>query len=356
MRSAAVLLALPLLGFPLALPAQAGLKDPTQFVPRAEVAVGYQFLHTNAPPSGCNCFGTNGAFASVAVKYKYWLSFAGEVTGSHANNISSLGQNLTLTSFTAGPRVTFRGSRLVYFGQALVGGAHASDSYFPTASSYTTSSTSFAISAGGGIDYNIGHRFAIRPVEVQYLHTSFPNGVNDSENHLLIGAGLVLKFHGRYALPHVDAPPPPPSPPPPPPVVEPPTEPAGPTSPPPPPPAPVATQAAFHEHVKDAYFDYNSATLRSDTLQAIANAAAYLQLHPDIHVLVGGYADERGTQEYNLVLGEQRATAARNALVQAGLPADRITIVSYGKGVQVCTATAETCFQQNRRAAFLMNP
>lgn len=357
MRSSASLLALALLGASPALHAQTGSKDPTQFIPRAEVAVGYQFAHTNAPPSGCQCFGLNGGFASLAVKYKYWLSFAGEVSGSHANGISSLGQNLTLTTFAAGPRVTFRGKRLVYFGQVLAGGAHASDSYFPSSSGAKPTATSFAFTSGGGVDFNLNHRLAIRPIEVQYLHTQFPNGVNDRENHLLIGAGLVVKFHGRYALPHVQAEPAPAPPPPPPPDPDP-VPPAAPApAEPPSSQAPTApTESEFHENVPDALFDYNTAVLRPDALRSVATAAAWLSDHPQVRITIGGYADERGTAEYNLALAQQRADAAHDALVQAGIAPERLQVRSYGKGAQVCSARDEGCFQLNRRAAFQKMP
>ncbi|MBA2677320.1 MAG: OmpA family protein, partial [Ktedonobacteraceae bacterium] len=67
-----------------------------------------------------------------------------------------------------------------------------------------------------------------------------------------------------------------------------------------------------------------------------------------------GYADQRGSIGYNLTLGEQRANAARNALIAGGIDANRLEIISYGKNGQICTAGNETCWQQNRRAAFAM--
>lgn len=93
---------------------------------------------------------------------KNWLSIAGEFTGGHANNISLLGQNLTLMTYMAGPRVSHPGHRLVPFGQVLFGGAHGSDSYFPTFTSSTSSASSWALSSGGGLDVNLTRRFAIR--------------------------------------------------------------------------------------------------------------------------------------------------------------------------------------------------
>lgn len=192
---------LAILGLPSA-QAQAGPTDPAPFVSRYTVALGYSNIRANAPPADCGCFDMNGGFASASYNLKYWLSAAAEVNGGHANNISSLGQNLTLTTYTAGPRITFRETRAVPFAQILFGAAHGSDSYFPTGSTSTTSATSFAFSTGGGVDFHLNHRFAIRPIEAQYLRTYLPNGTNNGQNHLLLGAGIVLQLRGRYAEPH----------------------------------------------------------------------------------------------------------------------------------------------------------
>ena len=82
------------------------------------------------------------------------------------------------------------------------------------------------------------------------------------------------------------------------------------------------------------------------------NAARYLDAHPAIKVLIGGYCDDRGSAEYNITLGENRANAARTALVSAGVSATRIRVISYGKERQFCTEENETCWQENRRAQF----
>jgi peptidoglycan-associated lipoprotein len=112
------------------------------------------------------------------------------------------------------------------------------------------------------------------------------------------------------------------------------------------------TDSAFHAAVQDALFDYDSFDLRPDARQAAAGAAAYLASHPDVKVLVAGYCDERGSVEYNLALGENRANAAKSALVNAGVASTRIRVVSYGKEKQMCTESTEACWQQNRRAQF----
>ena len=114
----------------------------------------------------------------------------------------------------------------------------------------------------------------------------------------------------------------------------------------------MGSDAVFHQNVADIFFDYDSATLRAEGEASAAKAAAYLVAHPAIHIVIGGYCDDRGSAEYNLALGENRANSAKTALVNAGVPAGRIRVVSYGKEKQFCSEETETCWQQNRRAQF----
>ena len=115
------------------------------------------------------------------------------------------------------------------------------------------------------------------------------------------------------------------------------------------------TDSAFHAAVQDAFFDYDSYDLRPDAKQAVAQAAAFLTKHPTIHVVVGGYCDDRGSAEYNLALGENRANSAKTALVTAGIAANRVRVVSYGKERQFCAEETDVCWQENRRAQFTID-
>jgi peptidoglycan-associated lipoprotein len=114
-------------------------------------------------------------------------------------------------------------------------------------------------------------------------------------------------------------------------------------------------QAEFAANVQDAFFDYDSYELRPDAQVAAAKAASYLVSHPDIRLVIGGYCDERGSAEYNLALGENRANAAKTALTNAGVAPARIRVVSFGKEKQFCTEETEACWQENRRAQFLLD-
>lgn len=128
---------------------------------------------------------------------------------------------------------------------------------------------------------------------------------------------------------------------------------------PPAPPAPVATasdEEMFNQNVKDAFFDYDKADIRPDAQQALMADAAFLQQHPNIRFTIEGHCDERGSTEYNLGLGDRRASAAKAFLVQQGVSADRIRTISYGKEKPFCTEHTEQCWQQNRRGHFVYQP
>ena len=125
------------------------------------------------------------------------------------------------------------------------------------------------------------------------------------------------------------------------------------TPPPAPPPQPTATEEEmFGQNIKDVYFDYDKYDIRPDQQTALQGNAQWLAQHPNVRFTVEGHCDERGSTEYNLALGDNRATAVKNALVQAGVSADRIRTISYGKEKPFCTESNEQCWQQNRRGHF----
>lgn len=122
--------------------------------------------------------------------------------------------------------------------------------------------------------------------------------------------------------------------------------------------APVNTMTAeeeFKSNVQDIFYDYDTYDIRSDAQSTLSHDATYLVSHPNVKVVIGGYCDERGSNEYNLALGQNRADAAKKALVAAGIAADRIRVVSYGKEKPFCSESTEECWQQNRRAGFTMD-
>ena len=117
----------------------------------------------------------------------------------------------------------------------------------------------------------------------------------------------------------------------------------------------MGSESAFHAAVQDVFFGYDSYEVSADSETSISTASRYLNSHPAIKLLIGGYCDDRGSAEYNITLGENRANAAREALVNAGVAPGRIRVVSYGKERQFCTDETESCWQQNRRAQFMID-
>ena len=104
----------------------------------------------------------------------------------------------------------------------------------------------------------------------------------------------------------------------------------------------------------DAYFDYDKADLRSDARTALNNNSSELRSllkeFPSTKFVIEGNCDERGSAEYNLALGDRRAKAAQEFLVQIGVPAERLSTISYGQERPLCTDHNENCWQKNRRA------
>jgi len=102
------------------------------------------------------------------------------------------------------------------------------------------------------------------------------------------------------------------------------------------------------------YFDYDSAAIRGDARAPMDANASWLKKFPTAKILVEGHCDERGTEEYNLALGEKRAKAAQDYLLSLGIGADRIKIISYGKSQPINPGHDESAWQMNRRAQFLI--
>jgi peptidoglycan-associated lipoprotein len=113
--------------------------------------------------------------------------------------------------------------------------------------------------------------------------------------------------------------------------------------------------ADFRTHIKDIFFDYDKFAIRGSEEQALSQDAAYLANHPNVKVVIGGYCDERGSDEYNLALGQNRASDTKKALVNDGVAENRIRIISYGKEKPFCSQSTESCWQENRRAGFSMD-
>jgi len=128
------------------------------------------------------------------------------------------------------------------------------------------------------------------------------------------------------------------------------------SAPPPPPqqqPTGPSIDELFLKEVRDAFFDFNKADIRADAREALGKTAEFLRNHPEVKATIEGHCDERGSTEYNLVLGDRRAAAVKNYLVQLGISADRLTTTSLGKERPFCTESNEECWQRNRVGHFV---
>lgn len=183
---------------------------------------------------------------------------------------------------------------------------------------------------------------------------------------LLVAAMLVAQLAACHKKP---APQPAPPPPPPPAVVQ-----QTPPPPPPPPPKPVPQPPApprvpsddevfaaktiadlnRERPLADAYFAYDKADLNDAARAALDKNADWLRRWASTRVTVEGHSDSRGTNEYNLALGERRASAVRDYLIGLGIPTARISIVSKGEEDPVCKEEVESCWSQNRRGHFVI--
>jgi len=116
--------------------------------------------------------------------------------------------------------------------------------------------------------------------------------------------------------------------------------------------APVIEKPLFE--LKDALFDFDRYDIRADARAILDSIASWFDKNRGINILIEGHCDDRGTNEYNLALGEKRAIAARNYLVSKGIAPSRMSTVSYGEEKPACTEQNEDCWQRNRRAHFVV--
>jgi peptidoglycan-associated lipoprotein len=178
---------------------------------------------------------------------------------------------------------------------------------------------------------------------------------------LALGCALAAAAGCHKSVPQATPAPPPPVPP---------TRPQEPPPPPPPPsppapapaPRPLSDDEIFARksldeltrELSDVYFDLDLSEVRSDARSSLQKDADWLKRWTSTQVTIEGHCDSRGSSEYNLALGSRRAAAVKDYLVNLGVPANRVTVVSKGKEQPFCTEESESCWQQNRRGHFLV--
>ena len=108
--------------------------------------------------------------------------------------------------------------------------------------------------------------------------------------------------------------------------------------------------------LKDIFFDFDRADLRTDARDTLKANADWLKGNPSSRIEIEGHCDDRGTNEYNLALGAKRAQAAKDYLATLGISGERLSTISYGAEIPVCKDQTEDCWRQNRRARFVIVP
>jgi len=114
-------------------------------------------------------------------------------------------------------------------------------------------------------------------------------------------------------------------------------------------------KAALEAGLQDVFFGYDQWTMSNAAMESLNHDAGYLKEHPGTVLKIEGHCDERGTTDYNMVLGDKRAKAARAYLIEAGVSPKQVAIVSFGKERPFCFDHEESCYQQNRRGHMLLH-
>jgi len=166
---------------------------------KMEVSAGYIFLGSHT--LGGTALSFNGGRTDFAVYLPFHMAAVGEVAGATANGASAPSVGTTLLTYMAGPRfvIPLKGSgnkpsSITPFAQYLVGGARATNGSFPTPLGMMPYATSFATSAGGGLDVKLNRHLSLRVIQADYLFTRLPNQMDSHQNHLRIGAAIVFRL------------------------------------------------------------------------------------------------------------------------------------------------------------------
>jgi outer membrane immunogenic protein len=161
-----------------------------------DAAVTYHWVHTNAGPGQCGCFGLNGGGFSGSWKIRGRWSLVTEISSEYTPRAPTTANSLTLTSYLAGgryqlPQPWLRGARSPQpFAQVLLGAGHSGGGE----AGIGDSSYAFAARMGGGVDLPLSSRFAVRIIQIDYYLTHFANADNTRHHNLLVGAGIVLHW------------------------------------------------------------------------------------------------------------------------------------------------------------------
>jgi opacity protein-like surface antigen len=164
----------------------------------AQLSVGY--LHQDSRPAfGGGRFGMNGGRADLLLPVTRRLGLVCEFSGVHTGSVPLSGSGLTLATYMAGPRLWLpihrqETGRIVPFAQVLMGGVHGSQGAFPNNPSLYSTGNAFALAAGAGLQVSLNRRVSLRAIQTEYLYSRLPNSLDNYQNSVRIGAGMVLRL------------------------------------------------------------------------------------------------------------------------------------------------------------------
>jgi opacity protein-like surface antigen len=189
-----------LTGF-LFLAALAATPATAQETPKFDVSAGYSFVAGNQVVTS-QSINLNGASGSVSYNYNRFLGLVFDLGTYYNGNVASTGRTLSVTTYLFGPRFSYRkNEKVTPFGQVLLGGGYAGGTLYTTSlgggAAPLGAQNSFAMTAGGGLDWNAHPRIAVRLFQAEYLRTQFNNGINSNQNNFRFSAGVVFHFGKR---------------------------------------------------------------------------------------------------------------------------------------------------------------
>jgi hypothetical protein len=161
-----------------------------------QVGLRYSVTAANAPPGSCGCFFLQGGAIEASIPVLPHLRAVVEAGGGTVNSVPASTRGLSEITLLAGPRYTMPIHRIHLNAQALFGAVRGFDSDFIlTTNMHTDTSTNFAMAFGGSIDLPLSRAILLRPIQVDYLQTNLPNGVDDRQRNIRFGAGVIFRIH-----------------------------------------------------------------------------------------------------------------------------------------------------------------
>jgi hypothetical protein len=160
------------------------------------VSVAFIYQSQRSNTVGGNTFWLQGGAGEISAELYRGFGIAMNIAGMHVNNINNSGVDQTSITMTFGPRYTWRprSDRLSLFGQGLIGDSRGWNSVFPSTGGATSTYDASVLQVGGGIDVKLSRRIALRPLEANWLRTSYTNSTTKVQNNLRLGTGIVLRL------------------------------------------------------------------------------------------------------------------------------------------------------------------